>query len=155
MEQTALDTFFVLDISRGGARMPIVRYTFFAVISDPFLQAVDVLIDKLGDAVTRACADVIGSALSKLFTLLKFRSLFKVLEWASCLKLGFWKRIIIPTAVRFSPHVESIIREWLAAHLAEWYSFSLNLPGNTSASSLDQVLAWTLGADHLPSGRSE
>ena len=97
----------------------------FVFALGPFLHAIEVLLDSPGISTTRACADDIGAAISSLQHMRVFHSLFKVLRWASNLRLSPPKCVIVPVAVGFSQEVRDQIRDWLALHIPEWSGFEV------------------------------
>ena len=72
----------------------------FVFALGPFLHAIEVLMDSPGISTTRACADGIGAAISSLQHMRVFHSLFKVLRWASNLRLSPPKCVIVPVTGR-------------------------------------------------------
>ena len=95
----------------------------FVFVLDPFLHAVEILLDMLGHSTTRACADDIGAAITSLQHLRVFFSLFKVLRWSSDLRLSPPRCVIIPIAVEFSQEMCDQMRAWLALRIPEWSDF--------------------------------
>jgi hypothetical protein len=101
----------------------------FVVILDPLLNAIYGLLDRKGRAVTRACADDLGAAVADIRSLQVFENLFKIMQKVANLHLSPTKCILVPIAVKFSPHVKNMVKEWLERHLPSWYQFRVEAMG--------------------------
>ena len=99
------------------------------LILDPFLRAIDELIDQKGLATTRACADDIGAAIANISALRVFSCIFRVAADVANLRLKPRKCNVVPTAVNYSPHAVELYRNWLAANTPAWYGFHVDPEG--------------------------
>jgi hypothetical protein len=101
----------------------------FVLVMDPLLSAMEGLIDKVGLATTRACADDVGAAVVHIRALKIYANLFSIMERVSNLRLKASKCVVVPVATKFCPAIVELFRNWLAANLPGWARFAISAEG--------------------------
>lgn len=91
--------------------------TLFLFAFEPFLLALDNLLDATGDSINRACADDIACLLQHIAPLRKVRSVFRAAELAANLYVKPQKCVIIPVGRRCDPATIELHQDPLARAL--------------------------------------
>ena len=91
---------------------------------DPFLEVMHRSLRSANKGIVRACADDVGTVLSRLKHLLVVAPVFKKAALLAGLNLKAIKCVLVPLC-QFSDKVAQDIKKWLKRNIPEWSEFSI------------------------------
>eukprot|EP00973_Karenia_brevis_P059427 8272755-Karenia_brevis.AAC.1 len=92
----------------------------FAMCSDSMAHMFDAEVVQPGFGIMKMCADDVGAVVKSCLALLPLEKCYSVIEAACGLKLRYSKCHIIPVSCPYSDELALLIRDFIAANVANW-----------------------------------